>query len=39
MEDLAGHLAKLDPGSRVVLVLAPAYIDALPVPGSVAKRR
>src|ERR1700722_3829916 len=29
MEDLAGHLAKLDPDSRVVLVLAPAYIDAL----------
>ncbi len=39
MEDLAQHLAKLDPDSRAVLVLAPAYIDALPVPGSVAQTK
>jgi len=39
MGDLAGHLAKLDPDSRVVLVLAPAYIDALPVPGTVAEKK
>jgi len=39
MEDLAGHLAKLDPDSRAVLVLAPAYIDALPVPGSAAQAK
>ena len=39
MEDLAEHLAKLDPDSRVVLVMAPAYIDALPVPGSFAQTK
>jgi hypothetical protein len=39
MEDLAGHLAKLDPDSRVVLVLPPEYIDALPVPGSAAQAK
>jgi hypothetical protein len=39
MDDLAGHLAKLDPDSPVVLLLAPAYTAALPVPDSAAQAK
>lgn len=39
LDDLAGHLAKLDVDSPVVLIFPPVYIDALPVPNSAAETK